>query len=185
MKPTYEIVNVVGTASMGVQVDLERVDKLIDGVRYEPDTFPGMIMRLAKPKCSALLFKSGKAVCSGATSTDMAAAGVVRVAEILRSVGVDADESPQITITNMVATSEIGCRVRQEAAARSIPRSMYDPDMFPGTVCRRPDTTCVILLFASGKMVCTGAKTEADIVQAVNQMATSLEQKGLLIENGQ
>lgn len=75
-----------------------------------------------------------------------------------------------------------GRRVRLEAATCTLPRSMYEPELFPGVVCRMPDPKCVILLFASGKLVCAGARSEADATGAVNQMALTLETKGLLVE---
>jgi len=38
----------------------------------------------------------------------------------------------------------------------------------------------VILLFASGKLVCTGAKREQDVYDAVEKLHTLLEEKSLI-----
>ena len=46
---------------------------------------------------------------------------------------------------------------------------------------RMPDPKTVILLFASGKLVCTGAKREADVYRSVNNLHVMLEEKGLMV----
>jgi hypothetical protein len=51
---------------------------------------------------------------------------------------------------------------------------MYEPEQFPGLIYRMDDPKAVILLFASGKLVCTGAKKESDIFQAVTKLKRSL-----------
>ena len=182
MKPTIDIVNVVATSPVCGDVDLDRVCTRLD-CTYHPDNFPGLTIRLAEPKCAVLLFKTGKTVCTGTKSPDMAAVALKKVAVLLRSIGVDADENPKVTITNMVAMGVFGRRVHLETAPRKLPRSMYEPELFPGIVCRMVDPKCVILLFASGKIVCVGARSEADITRAVNQMAATLEMKGLFADS--
>ena len=68
-----------------------------------------------------------------------------------------------------------------EEAARQLTKSMYEPEQFPGLIHRMADPKTVILLFASGKLVCTGGKTEADVYRAVSNLHVTLEQKGLMI----
>ena len=58
-----------------------------------------------------------------------------------------------------------------ELAARILPRSMYEPEQFPGLIHRMLDPKTVILLFASGKLVCTGAKKESEVYRVVNKLA--------------
>jgi len=59
---------------------------------------------------------------------------------------------------------------------RQLPKSMYEPEQFPGLIHRMPDPKTVILLFASGKLVCTGAKKEGDVYRAVTNLHVMLEQ---------
>ena len=63
-----------------------------------------------------------------------------------------------ITVQNIVAAINLGGKIHLEKAARTLPRSMYEPEQFPGLIHRMLDPKTVILLFASGKLVCTGAK---------------------------
>lgn len=179
MEPIIEVVNVVATAPVCDAVDLERVGRMVDDTVYHPETFPGMVLRYKTPRCSVLLFRTGKTVCAGTKTSDDAAAGIGKVAETLRSVGVDAARNPSVRITNMVATAILGRDIRLENAARSLPRSMYEPEMFPSIICRMLDPKCTMLLFASGRLVCAGATSEAGIRRAVNQMASELRAKNL------
>ncbi|MEE9241933.1 MAG: TATA box-binding protein, partial [Nitrosopumilaceae archaeon] len=74
-----------------------------------------------------------------------------------------------------------GARIHLEQAARKLPRSMYEPEQFPGVIHRMLDPKTVILIFASGKLVCTGGKTEKDVYRSVNNLHNLLEEKGLMI----
>ena len=67
-----------------------------------------------------------------------------------------------------------------EQAARTLPRSMYEPEQFPGLIHRMLDPKTVILIFASGKLVCVGARKEDEIHRSVNQIHNELEQKNLM-----
>jgi len=68
-----------------------------------------------------------------------------------------------------------------EQAARTLPRSMYEPEQFPGLIHRMLDPKTVILIFASGKLVCTGAKKESDVYRSVHNLHALLEEKELMI----
>ena len=57
---------------------------------------------------------------------------------------------------------------------------MYEPEQFPGLIYRMKDPKVVILLFASGKLVCTGAKKENDVFVAVEMLHGLLETKALI-----
>jgi len=85
-----------------------------------------------------------------------------------------------VVIQNIVASASLGGRIHIEDAARQLTKSMYEPEQFPGLIHRIADPKTIILLFASGKLVCTGAKTEADVYRAVNNLHSTLEQKGLM-----
>ena len=80
-----------------------------------------------------------------------------------------------------MASIDLGGRIHLEQTARSLPRSMYEPEQFPGVIHRMLDPKTVILIFASGKLVCTGGKTEKDVYRSVNNLHSLLEEKGLMI----
>ncbi len=85
-----------------------------------------------------------------------------------------------VIIQNIVESASLGGRAHQKEAARQLPKSLYEPEQFPGLIHRIADPKTVILLFALGKVVCIGAKTETDVYRAVNNLHATLEQKGLM-----
>ena len=171
--------NVVAMSDTGCRVDLHGLAGLINESRYNPDTFPGMTIRLADPKCGILLFRSGKMVCAGTRSKKDAERAIHTVTVLLRRHGIDADTNPPVHIKNMVATMDFGGRIKLEQAACTIPKSMYEPEMFPALVSRLDDK-CTILLFRSGKVVCAGATAPGEITHAAGNLRNVLEANKLL-----
>ena len=65
-KPDFEITNMVASASLGLELDLYSLAQKIKEIEYEPEQFPGAILKFKDPKASLLLFKNGKVICAGA-----------------------------------------------------------------------------------------------------------------------
>jgi transcription initiation factor TFIID TATA-box-binding protein len=120
-------------------------------------------------------------VCTGAKSEEMAIKAVNTVVQKLRKGKVKVKKDAVITVQNMVASINLGGKIHLEQAARTLPRSMYEPEQFPGLIHRMLDPKTVILIFASGKLVCTGAKTEKDVYRSVNSLHSLLEEKELML----
>jgi len=155
--------------------------KKFPGVEYNPEQFPGAVFRIKNPKASTLLFSTGKMVCTGSKSSVLAVKAVNRVVKELRKGGIKIKKDAVVTVQNIVSSINLGGRVHLELAARTLPRSMYEPEQFPGVIHRMLDPKTVILIFASGKLVCTGAKTEKDVYRSVNNLHSMLEEKDLMI----
>jgi TATA-box binding protein (TBP) (component of TFIID and TFIIIB) len=64
----FKIENIVASANLEVELDLYGIAREVDNVEYEPEQFPGAILKLKEPKTSLLLFKNGKLICTGAKS---------------------------------------------------------------------------------------------------------------------
>jgi len=180
-KPIIEIVNVVASATIDQKLDLVKIQKKFPDVEYHPEQFPGAVFRLKTPKTATLLFSTGKMVCTGSKSEEMAVKAVNLVVEKLRKGGIKIKKDAVVTVQNIVSSINLGGRIHVERAARTLPRSMYEPEQFPGVIHRMLDPKTVILLFASGKLVCTGAKTEKDVYRSVNNLHSMLEEKDLMI----
>ena len=180
-KPIIEIVNVVASATIDQRLDLYDIQKKFPGVEYNPDQFPGAVFRLKNPKTATLLFSTGKMVCTGSKSSDLARKAVKTVVQKLRKGGIKIKKDAVVTVQNIVSSINLGGRVHLEKAARTLPRSMYEPEQFPGVIHRMLDPKTVILIFSSGKLVCTGAKTEKDVFRSVNNLHSLLEEKDLMI----
>ena len=180
-KPIVSIENVVASASVDQEIDLNEITRKFPDTEYHPDQFPGLVFRLKTPKTATLIFRTGKMVCTGAKSEDLAIKAVRTVVQKLRKGKIKIKKDAVIVIQNIVASINLGGKIHLERAARVLPRSMYEPEQFPGLIFRMLDPKTVILIFASGKLVCTGAKKEPDVYRSVHNLHSLLEEKGLMI----
>ena len=180
-KALISIENVVASASVNQRIDLNQITRTFADVEYHPDQFPGLVFRLKFPKTATLIFSSGKMVCTGSKSSEEALKAVKSVVQKLRKGGIDVRNEPTVIVQNIVASASLGGKIHLEEAARQLSKSMYEPEQFPGLIHRIADPKTVILLFASGKLVCTGGRTEADVYRAVNNLHNTLEGRSLMI----
>ncbi|MCL4403207.1 MAG: hypothetical protein M1500_03840 [Candidatus Marsarchaeota archaeon] len=84
LKPTYKVVNIVASASLGVDLDLMGLAKLSHDIDYEPEQFPGAIFKVHEPKSAMLLFKNGKIICTGARTKIDVKRAVDQVVELVK-----------------------------------------------------------------------------------------------------
>jgi len=179
-KAQVSIENVVASATLNQKVDLNAVVKGYPGVEYRPEQFPGLVFRLKRPKTATLIFNSGKMVCTGAKSEKEARRAVMKVIKELKKSGIIIIGKPELKIQNIVASADLRGMIDLEKSAYSLGRTMYEPEQFPGLIYRMDEPKVVILLFASGKLVCTGAKREEDVYEAVNKLHQRLEDEELI-----
>ncbi len=82
---SFKVENIVASANLNVELDLFNIAMDVDNVEYEPEQFPGAIMRLKELGTTLLLFKNGKVICSGAKSEKQIAQSIKRAVELLRN----------------------------------------------------------------------------------------------------
>ena len=177
---SVNIENVVASAILKQRIDLNSVVKAFPNVEYRPEQFPGLVFRLKKPKTATLIFNSGKMVCTGAKSEIQAKKAVRKVVQELKDNGILIVEKAEIEVQNIVASASLGGKIDLEKSTVSLGRTMYEPEQFPGLIYRMSDPKVVILLFASGKLVCTGAKKEKEVYDAVTKLHGMLEDQKLI-----
>ncbi|MCX8150296.1 MAG: TATA-box-binding protein [Candidatus Bathyarchaeota archaeon] len=180
VKATISIENVVASATLNQKVDLNAVVKGYPGVEYRPEQFPGLVFRLKRPKTATLIFNSGKMVCTGAKSEKEARRAVIKVIKELKKSGIIIISKPELKIQNIVSSASLGGLIDLEKAAYVLGKTMYEPEQFPGLIYRMDEPKVVILLFASGKLVCTGAKKEEEVYDAVAKLHLLLETQNLI-----
>ncbi len=180
VKAVISIENVVASATMNQKVDLNAVVKGYPGVEYRPEQFPGLVFRIKRPKTATLIFSSGKMVCTGAKSEKEARRAVMKVVKELKKGGIIIIGKPELKIQNIVASGGLGGMIDLEKAAYTLDHAMYEPEQFPGLIYRMTEPKVVVLLFASGKLVCTGAKQEQDVYVSVEKLHTLLEETNLI-----
>ncbi len=178
-----KIENVVASTTIAEKLDLTKLSKTLPGGEYEPERFPGLVFRLDEPKTAALLFRSGKVVCTGAKTIKDVERAIKKVCNNVEEAGGIVFEKPDITVQNIVASANLNAKLNLNAIALAIglENVEYEPEQFPGLVYRLEEPHVVILLFGSGKLVCTGARKAEQVSEAVDKIAKELDGKGLLM----
>lgn len=159
--------NVVATATLDQKLDLIAIMKVFRNVEYRPKKFPGLVFRLKRPKTATLIFSTGKMVCTGAKSEKLASSAIRKVVKELKDNGIIILGKPIIVIQNIVASANLHGKIDLEMAADIMDNVMYEPEQFPGLIYRMAEPKVVILIFASGKLVCTGGKSAEMVDVAV------------------
>jgi len=179
-KAIINIQNVVATATLNQKVDLNAVVKSYPGVEYRPEQFPGLVFRLKRPKTATLIFSSGKMVCTGAKSGKESRRAIMKVVKELKKDGIIIVSKPDLKVVNIVASASLGGKVDLEKTVTTLRKTIYEPEQFPGLIYRMDEPKVVILIFASGSLVCTGAKQEQDVYDSVHKLHVILEEQNLI-----
>ncbi len=170
-----KIENIVASASLGVRVPLEKFIENIEGTEYEPENFPGLVYRIKDPKAAMLIFSSGKVVCTGARSIADVRKAVEKVAMMIRLIKINVPKKYKIQIENIVASALIPARLNLDKIAFEVENSEYEPSQFPGLVFRMKDPKAALLLFGSGKVICTGIRKVEDVEYAMDFLFKKLK----------
>ncbi len=170
----------VASTSLGNELDLQAIALALDESEYEPEKFPGLIYRVKDPKAALLLFRSGKIVCTGAKNIDQVRAAIDKVKKLVEKTGIAVIKEPVIVVQNIVASADLGQQLNLNSIAMSLglERVEYEPEQFPGLVYRLDEPKVVLLIFGSGKIVCTGGKKPQDIEAAVEKVTAELRSSG-------
>ncbi len=181
-KWNIKIENVVASTSVGTELNLNEVISVLEGADYNKERFPGVVYRTKNPKTAALIFGSGKIVCTGAKSIEDVDSGLAQVFDKLRSIGVPVAEKPEITVQNIVTSADLGTVLNLNAIAigLGLENIEYEPEQFPGLVYRLSEPKVVMLIFGSGKLVVTGGKKPEDAEAAVENIVKELKNLELL-----
>jgi transcription initiation factor TFIID TATA-box-binding protein len=165
---------------LGLELDLQALALALDGSEYNPEQFPGLIYRVKEPKAALLLFRSGKVVCTGSKSSDQVRAAIGKVIKLIEKAGIAVIKEPEITVQNIVASANLEQKLNLNAIAISLglERVEYEPEQFPGLVYRLEHPKVVLLIFGSGKLVCTGARKPLDVEAAVEKIRAELQAAG-------
>jgi transcription initiation factor TFIID TATA-box-binding protein len=176
-----KVENVVAFTSLGKDIPLTKLITKIENAEYEPEQFPGLVYRTSEPRAAALIFSSGKIVCTGAKSIEMAKVAMKKVVDRVRQTGVNLPTKFNVQVENIVASSKIKAQLNLEEIAFALENAEYEPEQFPGLVYRINDPRVAFLLFSSGKIICTGAHNIEDIHNALSKLKKKLEGIGIKV----
>ncbi len=180
LKLDYKIENVVATVVMEIteKIDLVKIARKFEDVEYNPERFPGLVMRITDPKATFLIFSTGKMVITGLRRADQASAGVKKIVKSIKKAGINVS-NPVITVQNIVASGDLHTFIDLNMAAIVMENAMYEPEVFPGLIYRMKDPKTVFLIFSTGKVVCTGAKNKKFVKEAFIKLNKKVRELGI------
>lgn len=169
--PVPELQNIVSTANLGTELDLRMIAQNCRNAEFNPKRFAAVIIRIRDPKTTALIFKSGKMVITGAKSEEKSENAAKMYAKMIKKVGFPQVKMQEFKIQNIVGSCDVRFPINLESLNTAHGTfSTYEPELFPGLIYRMHEPKVVLLIFTSGKIVLTGAKTRENIHDAFNRI---------------
>ena len=170
VKSNLKIQNIVATCSLGTKVPLVKLVRSQANTEYNPEQFPGLVLRIKQPKSAVLVFSSGNLVCTGTKSIAQVREVIQQVIKQLRKIGVNVTIKPKINVQNIVASGSIDLSLNLNLLSLELENTEYEPEQFPGLVYKLDDPTATFLLFSNGKLVCTGTKNKDQLDESMKQL---------------
>ncbi len=174
-KSNLKVQNIVATTSLGKPVSLTQLAKTQSNTEYNPEQFPGLVLRIKEPKSAVLVFSSGNLVCTGTKSVAQVKEVIEQVIKQIAKIGVRITDKPKITVQNIVASGSIKLNLNLNYLALELGNTEYEPEQFPGLVYKLTEPTATFLLFSNGKLVCTGTKNKQQLEEAMVQLNKNIK----------
>lgn len=176
VKDSLKIQNIVATASLGKDIPLTKLAKTLSNTEYNPEQFPGLVLRVKKPKSAVLVFSSGNLVCTGTKSVAQVREVIQEVIKQIKKINVKVTIVPKITVQNIVASGSIDVNLNLNFLALELENTEYEPEQFPGLVYKLIEPNATFLLFSNGKLVCTGTKNRPQLEDSMKQLNKKIKE---------
>jgi len=177
----FTIENIIAHSQISDSLELKALAEKIPELNYNPDEFSGLTYKIEDPKIAILILPSGKAVCTGGKNLDDLENAIQRLIDKIESAGFNTNDEIEIAIQNIIMSADIGQELHLSSIAKGLlfENVDYEPKLFPGLVYKIDDEKSIIL-FSSGKMICTGSNKIEDAEEAINLMKEKLSSIGVL-----
>ncbi len=175
-KSSLKVQNIVATTSLGKPVSLTKLARTQSNTEYNPEQFPGLVLRVKKPKSAVLVFSSGNLVCTGTKSVGQVKQVIEQVIKQLKKINVRVTDKPKINVQNIVASGSIDLTLNLNLLALELENTEYEPEQFPGLVYKLEEPTATFLLFSNGKLVCTGTKNKRQLEDSMKQLIKNVKE---------
>ncbi len=133
---------------------------------------------MQNPKSAALIFSSGRIVITGVRRSEDVAVALQNLLNILKEAGITCLDTPHVAVNNMVCSYDLGFPLNLDRITMALMDHEYveyEPEAFPGLVCRISHPKIVFLLFSSGKIIITGGKIIDDVKTGLNILMEKLD----------
>jgi len=176
------IENIVASAKISDSFDIKILAENMPGSSYNPDDFDGLTIKFTEPKVAVLILSDGKVICTGAKNRDHVDESIKKTVEKVKSAGSETKKGYKIKLENIVASADLEKGLDLENVSKSLPQKnvTYYPKDFPGVIYKANDFNAILLLFSSGRVVSTGAKTIDDASKSIDMIEEKLTSLGVL-----
>ncbi|XP_023233446.1 TATA-box-binding protein-like [Centruroides sculpturatus] len=170
MIPIPQIVNIVSSVTLGCWLDLKNIARRSENATYNPRRNGSVIMKIKNPYTTAIIFRTGKIICTGAKNEIESSIAVRKFVKIIQKLGYRIRYF-EFKIQNIVGSCEVRFQINLELLAIAYAKfSKYEPELFPGLVYNMENPNVLLLIFQYGKIVITGTKERIDIYCAFNKI---------------
>jgi len=173
-----EVVNIAAVGDLGSEVDIEQVahDSNLPVSNYDPE-YNATFLRFEEDGELIILYTSGKYILRGGDEFDNMYRVNDQFLSYLNELGLEI-ESPNLEVKNVVSVGNLEREINLEALmiGLGLEQAEYEPEQFPGLVYRPTETRCVMLVFASGKVVVTGGQTREEDQEAFDHLKTKVDE---------
>lgn len=178
---TVEIANIVGSGDLGVELDVEALEADLSTPysEYDPSNYHGLYVRLEEDGPLITVYQSGKYIIVGCSSMDSLHETNEEFLVMLADLGVvEEDKQTGFTVENVVCTAMLDklASLNSLAIGLGLEVTEYEPEQFPGLVYRPEEIGAVLLVFANGKLVITGAKDVEVAEVAYNHLQEKVQE---------
>ena len=176
------IENIVASSKIAEELDIEQLSKNIIDSNYNPEEFNGLTVKFEDPKVAVLILSNGKVICTGAKDIKDINTSLEKISKKLKDAGVILIKKQDVEIQNIIVSADLKKHLHLASIAKGLllEKASYTPNQFPGLIYKIQDSNCVVILFGSGKVVCTGANNLEEATKSVEMMKEKLSSLGVL-----
>lgn len=148
-------------------------------LEYDQSNYHGLYVRLEDGGPLITVYRSGKYIISGCHSEEILRQTNYGFLRALAELGITEEAAQtEFTVQNVVCTAMLGEPVSLNALSIGLGLEVteYEPEQFPGLVYRPEGIGAVLLVFANGKLVITGAKDIEVAESAYNHLQLKVQE---------
>jgi transcription initiation factor TFIID TATA-box-binding protein len=176
----WSVSNLVVSADIKANIPLEKLVVELPNAEYNPDQFPGLILRIEDNAPTMLIFNSGKVIITGSKSFKQAKEAIERLKKVLKQLGIETPKDYEMTVQNSVINGSFEYNnIDLGKMVLELDFVQYDPEQFPGAIVKYPPEggNTTFLVFRTGKFVCTGAKSQEEAEKVIKEFEKKIVSK--------
>ena len=177
-----KIENIVAYAQISDSFDIDHLAEMITDFEYIPEEFKGLSWKIDDPKAAILVLPNGKAICTGTKRIEDVERAINKTLDKINAAKIKVNSNPKIEIQNIIASTNVEKELHLSSISKGLINEHvnYKPEEFPGLIYKIDHLGAIIIVFSSGKIVCTGTKTIDDASKAIELMKEKLSSIGAL-----